>query len=435
MKAVAVDRAAEAALRDPALALSGCESMNLSSMSKKHRLQVHRRRAFARAAAGPQHAALRRPLHGHTASGLAARERDAPKQSDLLPTNPEARIARAGNERWLVVKATPEQAWSVTRQFWTETGFVIATEQPTLGVMETDWAENRAEIPQDLVRSTIGKYIDIFYSTYKRDKFRSRIERGVEPGTVEIYLSHRGMEQVPTATSTARIAAGFAWAAMPPNPNLEAEMLSRLMMRFGPEPRRRPRSPRRAALRRRRGGWPRARAPREGRPTAEAVRRRSVRSRMAARRARARPQRLHRRRSRSLERPVLTCATRDPDGDMSKKDREKSWLAKLAFWKTDDEGQARAVPHQGRRVAPQSVVSVQDAAGAPEVSKNGEKILAPAQGTAQVARRCASPPSAAAAKATGLAGRAGTTRVLIDCGFGVRRPAARLRGWASSRNR
>ena len=64
--------------------------------------------------------------------------------------------------------------------------------------METDWAENRAEIPQDFIRSTIGKYLDVFYTTYKRDKFRTRIERGTEPGTVEIYISHRGMEQVPT---------------------------------------------------------------------------------------------------------------------------------------------------------------------------------------------------------------------------------------------
>ncbi len=86
-----------------------------------------------------------------TASGLAAQTAARPKQSDLLPTNPEARIAREGNERWLVVKATPEQAWSTVRKFWTDTGFVIATEQPAVGVMETDWAENRAEVPQGSV--------------------------------------------------------------------------------------------------------------------------------------------------------------------------------------------------------------------------------------------------------------------------------------------
>src|SRR5882672_2530815 len=168
-----------------------------------------------------------------TASGLAAQSASRPKQSDLLPVNNEARVVRAGTERWLVVKSTPDQAWSTVRKFWTDTGFVIGTEQPALGVMETDWAENRAEIPQDILRKYIGKYIDIFYTTYKRDKFRSRIERGTEAGTVEIYISHRGMEQVPTTKIDNVQGAGFAWALMPPNPDLESEMLSRLMVRFG----------------------------------------------------------------------------------------------------------------------------------------------------------------------------------------------------------
>src|SRR5436853_123482 len=168
-----------------------------------------------------------------TASGLAAANAARPNRNDLLPSNPDARIARAGNERWIVAKATPEQAWTVARQYWTDTGFVVAVEQPTIGVMETDWAENRADMPSDFLRRTVGKYLDAFTSTYKRDKFRTRIERGAESGTVEIYVSHRGMEQVPTALIENKYGAGFAWALMPPDPNLEAEMLSRLMMRFG----------------------------------------------------------------------------------------------------------------------------------------------------------------------------------------------------------
>ena len=77
----------------------------------------------------------------------------------------------------------------MTRKFWLDIGFVLAIEQPGSGVMETDWAENRAEMPPDFLRSTLGKFADLFYTTYKRDKFRTRIERGTEPGTVEIYMS------------------------------------------------------------------------------------------------------------------------------------------------------------------------------------------------------------------------------------------------------
>ena len=234
MNAVLVRARLAAVLMVIALVLAGCESMNLSSLSK--RIDYKSTGSAPSLELPPD---LSTPTYDdrytvNTASGLAARDATRPK-SDLLPTAADARVARAGNERWLVVKATPEQAWAVCRQFWQDLGFVIATEQPTLGVMETDWAENRAEIPNDAIRQYIGKYVDIFYTTYKRDKFRTRIERGTEAGTTEIYLSHRGMEQVPTTTISGAGGggAGWQWAVMPPNPNLEAEMLSRLLLRFG----------------------------------------------------------------------------------------------------------------------------------------------------------------------------------------------------------
>ena len=50
-----------------------------------------------------------------TASGAAA-ARAAGKPSEILPPNPEARLVRAGSERWVVVKATPEAAWNALRE-------------------------------------------------------------------------------------------------------------------------------------------------------------------------------------------------------------------------------------------------------------------------------------------------------------------------------
>jgi outer membrane protein assembly factor BamC len=147
--------------------------------------------------------------------------------------NAEARIARAGTQRWLVVKTTPEIAWNTTRQFWSSVGFAVAVEQPTLGIMETDWAENRADVPNTWLQQTIGKYVDIFGSTYKRDKFRTRIERGNEPGTVDIYVRIAGRNRFPPARSTMSRRRASRGQVMPPDPGLEAEMLARLMLRFG----------------------------------------------------------------------------------------------------------------------------------------------------------------------------------------------------------
>jgi outer membrane protein assembly factor BamC len=147
----------------------------------------------------------------------------------LLPTQEKARIERAGSQRWLVVQATPQQVWPVIKDFWQENGFIINLESPETGVMETDWAENRAKIPQDGIRSLLGKVIDGMYSTAERDKFRTRIEGGKD-GT-EIYISQRGMMEVYATEGKDQT----KWQPRPPDPELEAEMLRRLMLRFGVE--------------------------------------------------------------------------------------------------------------------------------------------------------------------------------------------------------
>jgi outer membrane protein assembly factor BamC len=148
----------------------------------------------------------------------------APKQTA------EMHIERSGNQRWLVVKQAPEQLWPQIKDFWQDSGFLISTENPASGVMETDWAENRAKIPQDFIRNTVGKVLDSLYSTGERDKFRTRLERNAD-GSTEIYISHRGAQEVLTGTEKER----SVWTPRPPDPELEAEFLSRLMARLGTE--------------------------------------------------------------------------------------------------------------------------------------------------------------------------------------------------------
>jgi outer membrane protein assembly factor BamC len=166
-----------------------------------------------------------------TLSTYSQERKTAPTTStSLLPTQDKARIERAGSQRWLVVQATPEQVWPVIKDFWQETGFIVNLESPETGVMETDWAENRAKIPDDVIRRTLGKLIDSAYSTAERDKFRTRLEAAQGGGT-EIYISHRGMVEVFTNAYQDQT----KWEPRPPDPELEAEMLRRLMQRFGVE--------------------------------------------------------------------------------------------------------------------------------------------------------------------------------------------------------
>ncbi len=143
-------------------------------------------------------------------------------------------IERAGSQRWLVVRGSPEKLWPDIKEYWIDSGFILNIDRPADGIMETDWAENRARIPQDFVRATLGKIFDGLFSTSERDKFRTRLERGRTPGTVEIYVSHRGMEEVyanKDETTT-------MWQPRPADPELEAEMLRRMMVHLGVEEKR-----------------------------------------------------------------------------------------------------------------------------------------------------------------------------------------------------
>jgi outer membrane protein assembly factor BamC len=178
-----------------------------------------------------------------TSSGTAtystyARERAAQPQqgAGIAPTSIRegARIERSGTQRWLVVPGTPEQVWPLVKEFWQELGFLVILEKPETGVMETDWAENRAKIPQDFIRNALSKFVDSWYSTAERDKFRTRLERTADGTSTEIFVSHRGMVEVFEGTDTATGSAQrTVWQPRPADPDLEAEMLARLMTRFG----------------------------------------------------------------------------------------------------------------------------------------------------------------------------------------------------------
>ncbi|MBI5937620.1 MAG: outer membrane protein assembly factor BamC [Betaproteobacteria bacterium] len=155
--------------------------------------------------------------------------------SAVLPSVDKVGVERAGSQRWLVVRMPAQEVWPVVKEFWQEMGFVIGLELPDAGVLETDWAENRARIPQDPIRNLLGKVLDSVYSTAERDKFRTRLEPG-EKGT-EIYISHRGMYEVYEGTVAGGDQGGgrTVWQPRPADPELEAEMLRRLMARFGVE--------------------------------------------------------------------------------------------------------------------------------------------------------------------------------------------------------
>jgi outer membrane protein assembly factor BamC len=137
------------------------------------------------------------------------------------------KIVREGTQRWLVVPVAADQLWPQLREFWIERGFNLVIDNAQAGVMETDWAENRAKLPQDVIRRTLGRALDSLYDTGERDRFRTRIERTGQ--VTEVYISHRGMTEVLTGERKE----STVWQARPSDPDLEAEFLTRLLVKLG----------------------------------------------------------------------------------------------------------------------------------------------------------------------------------------------------------
>jgi len=287
------------------------------------------------------------------------------QSSDILPKVDKVTFHRAGSERWIVVQATPEQVWPVVKEFWQENGFFIKTEMPQAGVMETDWAENRAKIPMDPIRGVLSKVVDSLYSTAERDKFRTRLERGSETGATEIYISHRGMYEVIQGGDGGN---QTVWEPRPADPELEAEMLRRLMVRFGVQE---------------------ARA--KSMLAADSVTHRATLTKAPGGHGSLALfdafDRAWRRVGLALDRVGFTVEDRDrsqgvyyvryldPEAEAVAK-KDKGFLGKLAFWNSDSKkGQQEQYRVQVKEAGEGTTVEVLDKAGQPDKSETGNRIL------------------------------------------------------------
>ncbi len=149
-----------------------------------------------------------------------------PRKSAVLPEQQNIQVIRDGNKRWLLINAPADQVWPKVREFWLENGFLLKIEDPRVGIMETDWAENRADIETGPIRRFMGKLFDSLYSAATRDMFRVRLEQGEDARTTELYLTHQGVsEELQEQT--------MIWVPRPNDPGLEAELLRRIMVYLG----------------------------------------------------------------------------------------------------------------------------------------------------------------------------------------------------------
>ena len=153
--------------------------------------------------------------------------------SPVLPSQESLKFERERDRAWLVVQGEPAAVWPEAREFWLENGFFIMQEDPTIGILQTDWTENTESIPEGPIRSVIGRIIPNAYSSAYRDRYRMRLERGEQSGTTEVFISHQGVEEVIAGEDDGGT---ITWGPRPRDPGLESTMLKRMMIFLGVQP-------------------------------------------------------------------------------------------------------------------------------------------------------------------------------------------------------
>ena len=214
--------------------LSGEDSINYKSVVRADPISIPP--DLTQAASDPRYKAPAGAANSTTYSQYqqgqvaAKNPQQVARASNVLPERTDMRVERDGDLRWLVVNLPPDQVFPKVSDFWTENGFVLDVVDPKAGLLVTNWAENRAKIPESWIRQALGSILEGLWDSGTRDKFRTRIERSATPGRTEIYISHQHMEEKSTLSGTET---DVRWVNGREDPGLNAAMLARLMVFLG----------------------------------------------------------------------------------------------------------------------------------------------------------------------------------------------------------
>ena len=146
----------------------------------------------------------------------------------VLTSSSSVRIERSGETRWIATTLPADYVWTRAVQLFQEVGLPIETQNPEAGILESGWAENRADVPDSWIRQLLKSTLDSAFSSPTRDKFRIRLERAPK-GEVFVYVTHYGMKD----QTSGRDNEFHRWVDRPRDSELEAEMISRLVAKLG----------------------------------------------------------------------------------------------------------------------------------------------------------------------------------------------------------
>lgn len=141
-------------------------------------------------------------------------------------------FVRKGSQFWLDIHDTPTDVWHSLQRFFTHLGFKIVSSQPALGLMQTNYITNRANIPSNWFLKQLHKLSD----SGLMDSYRAHIEYDADKQITRVFIAHQGLREVSDSADSDIQVDGSKWVVRPSDPELAVEMLKKFMEFRGMKP-------------------------------------------------------------------------------------------------------------------------------------------------------------------------------------------------------
>lgn len=136
---------------------------------------------------------------------------------------------------WLAIDGRIENLYKTIKNFWASEGFALDIDEPVIGIMQTQWII-KEEGATTKEKGFLAKLFASDDLSASQDQYRTRIARDSDTDATRIYISHRGTQyKHRLQTRQTEDDDPSKWAFRAPEPELEIEMLSRLMVYLGLE--------------------------------------------------------------------------------------------------------------------------------------------------------------------------------------------------------
>ena len=163
--------------------------------------------------------------------------RDRRGYIQVLPELQGVRVVEnAGELPYLLVNADASTTWQAVTRYWHNNGIRLKVSDPAIGLMETDWLENKADLPSTGVSGLLNDLLGFISDSGKRDRYRIRFAKLADNQTSVTLLYSQAEER---AEGNPKEPSGYRWAQTDnDNPELQLEMTRRLALYIDAEMRR-----------------------------------------------------------------------------------------------------------------------------------------------------------------------------------------------------